>query len=435
MMVVRGNPLDYDGWRDAGCPGWGFEDVLPYFKRSEDWEGGASEWRGSGGPLSVRTLARPTRSTLAFLESAAAVGLPRALDVNGPEQDGVDLTQVNMRGGERWSVVNAYLDPARRRPNLEIRSRCHVTRLAIVDGRVAAVEFTENGRPRRVRVSREVILAAGAVGSPHVLQLSGVGPAPLLQSAGVGVVADLPAVGRHLQDHLACGVLVQTQGLTTLAGADSLRHLLAYVLARRGPLTSNVAEACGFYRSSPQAEAPDLEVIFAPAAFVDHGRRTIPGNPVTLGTVLLQPRSRGSVGLESPDPHAPPRIDANYLSDPDRADLATLMVGMRRVLGLVQASPLADHVTAMLAPDDPDPSDEALEEFVRAHCDTLYHPVGTCRMGSDEDCVVTPDLRVRGVEGLRVADASVMPRIVRGHTHWPVIMIAEKAADLILRDR
>ncbi len=435
MMVVRGNRLDYDGWRDAGCPGWGFDEVLPYFKRSEDWTRGPSAERGGGGPFTVTDLARPAPVTGDFLAAAEAVGLARNDDVNGPDQDGVGYTQVNQRGGERWSVVNAYLEPARRRPNLDVRTRSTVTRVVVSQGRATAVEYLMDGAAKRVRVGREVVLAAGAVGSPHLLQVSGVGSGSLLQALGIPVVVDAPGVGQDLQDHLACGVVVQSQGVATLARADSIWNVLRYVLTRGGPLTSNVAEACGFYRTRPDLRAPDLEVIFAPAGFADHGFQRFPGDPLTVGGVLLQPRSRGSVSAAGPDAMTAPTIEPNYLSDPGGRDLTVLVEGVKLARRILAQEPLARHVTGAIAPVDEDTSDEALGDFVRSRAETLYHPVGTCRMGSDATSVVTPELTVRGVEGLRVADASIMPRIIRGHPHWPVIMIAEKASDLILADR
>lgn len=431
MMVVRGNRLDYDGWRDAGCPGWGFDDVLPYFKKSEDWVEGASAERGAGGPLTVGRLRTPAPVTRAFLAAAQAVGLERNDDVNGPDQDGVGHTQVNQRGGERWSVVNAYLEPARRRPNLQVRTRCHVTRVVVADGRAAAVEWREGDRTRRIRVRREVVLAAGAVGTPHLLQLSGIGPGVELSALGIPVVRDAPEVGANLQDHLACGILVASRNTATLARADSFGAVLRFVLTRRGPLTSNVAEACGFWRSRPALPAPDLEVIFAPAGFADHGRRRFPGDPITVGAVLLQPASRGRIVARSADPFAPPEIDPGYLSDPGGADVEGLRRGLALASRILGTEPLSRFVAGPIVPKRRPESDAALEELIRTRAETLYHPVGTCRMGADRRSVVAPDLRVRGVEGLRVADASIMPRIIRGHPHWPVVMIAERAADLI----
>jgi choline dehydrogenase len=262
-----------------------------------------------------------------------------------------------------------------------------------------------------------------------------VGPGPLLQELGIGVVVDAPGVGQDLQDHLACGVVVQSQGVTTLARADSLWSVLRYALTRRGPLTSNVAEACGFHRTRPDLPAPDLEVIFAPAGFADHGFQRIPGNPLTVGAVLLQPLSRGAVNASGPDAATDPTIEPNYLSDAEGQDLEVLVEGMMLARRILSQEPLARHVAGAIAPAEDELGDEALADFIRTRAHTLYHPVGTCRMGSDPASVVTPELTVRGVEGLRVADASIMPRIIRGHPHWPVIMIAEKASDLILSDR
>lgn len=431
MMVVRGHRMDYEGWRERGCPGWGFEDVLPWFMSSEDWSRGASAERGVGGPFAVRDLPAPMPVTEAFLRSAEAAGISRNEDVNGPGQEGVGLTQVNQRAGERWSVVDAYLNPARRRPNLEVRTRTLVSRIVVEDGVATAVEIRSGGEAKRVRVGREVILAAGAVASPQLLQLSGIGPGQALQDLGIRVVVDAPRVGDDLQDHLACGIVVGSAGTPTLSRAEGPLSLLRYVLTRTGPLTSNVAEACGFVRTRPDLDAPDLELIFAPAGFVRHGFVRLEGDPLTVGAVVLQPRSRGSVRITDPDPLVPPRIDPCYLSDAGGEDLRTMLAGVKLARRILSLPPLADFVTGPLLPDRSLHTDDDLTTFIREYAETLYHPVGTCRMGNDAASVVTPSLEVRGVRGLRVVDASVMPRIIRGHPQWAVIMIAEKASALI----
>lgn len=435
MMVVRGHPQDYDAWARAGCAGWGFDDVLPYFRRSEDCVRGPSEWRGSGGPLPVGELRDPTPTTAAFLEAASRLGIPRCADLNGPAPDGVEQTQVNQRNGSRFSVVDAYLRPAMHRPNLEVRQDTRVTRVIVHKGRASGVEYRGKKGVGRVRARREVILSAGAVFSPQLLMLSGIGPGQALQDRGIGVVVDRPTVGGNLQDHLVCGVVMEALGTPSLARAERLPALLRWFLSKRGPVTSNVAEACGFVRTRPDLALPDLELIWAPVAFVDHGLTRVPGEYLSAGGILLQPRSRGRVRLGSPDPMAAPKIDPNYLSDSDGEDLRVLVESIKLVRRIFSTEPLASYVGEPFLPERGVQSDEDIAAFVRERAETIYHPVGTCTMGDGPDAVLTPSLEVRGVGGLRVVDASVMPHTIRGHPHWPVIMIAEKAADLILMAR
>jgi choline dehydrogenase len=435
MMVVRGHPKDYDRWARTGCDGWSFDDVLPYFRRSEDSARGPSEWRGSGGPLPVGELRDPTPATAAFLEAAARLGIPRCSDLNGPAPDGVEQTQVNQRNGSRVSVVDAYLRPAMHRPNLEVRRDTRVTRVILHQGRASGVEYRGKRGVGRVRARREVILAAGAVFSPQLLMLSGIGPGPALRNHGIPVAVDRPAVGGNLQDHLVCGVVMEAVGTPSLARAERLPALLRWFLSKRGPVTSNVAEACGFVRTRAELELPDLELIWAPVAFVDHGLTRVAGEYLSAGGILLQPRSRGRIRLGSSDPMVAPKIDPNYLSDGDGEDLRVLVESIKLVRRIFSTEPLASYVGRPFMPEEGVNSDEEIAAFVRERAETIYHPVGTCSMGDGPDDVLTPSLEVRGVDGLRVVDASVMPHTIRGHPHWPVIMIAEKAADLILMAR
>ena len=391
-----------------------------------------------GGPLTVQEQRSPHAATGAFIDAAAGIGLGRCPDVNGLEPEGVELTQVNQQAGRRWSVVDAYLRPALRRANLEVRTDTRVSHIILEKMRatgVAVRDSTADGGEVELTARREVILAAGAVHSPQLLMLSGIGPGPALQALGIPVAEDLPSVGGNLQDHLACGVVVEAVGVRSLRHAERLPALVQWMLTKRGPVTSPIAEACGFVRTSEDLELPDLELIFAPTAFVDHGLTRIPGEHVSVGGILLQPASRGWITLSSPDPAESPSIAPDYLSDKDGEDLRVLTAGVRLCRRILETEPLARMTGPGYLPADSVQADAEIEAFVRQYAESLYHPVGTCRMGSDDQAVVTPDLKLNGVTGLRIVDASIMPRIIRGHPHWPVIMIAEKASDLILGDR
>ncbi|WP_019631059.1 GMC family oxidoreductase [Actinomadura atramentaria] len=423
MMWVRGHREDYDGW---GVPGWSYDDVLPYFRRLEGRVGGnAGAVYGTGGPQTVSEQRDPNETTRAFLAACAARGIRRLPELNGPSNEGCALTPVTQRRGRRWSTADAYLRPARRRPNLRVVTGAHVSRVVIEDGRATGVEYGG----RIVRARREVVLAAGAVGSPHLLMLSGVGDPDGLRAAGVEPVAALPGVGRNLRDHLAIMVLRHATRPVTLTGADTLPNIARYLLARRGPLTSNVGEAVVFAKSDPALPAPDLELIFAPVPFVAHGLTPPTEHGLTVGVVLLRPESAGTIALAPADPAGAPVIDPGYLTA--GADLPRLLHGIALAEELLATEPLARHAGAPLAPYDGTADPDRLAAYVRANCETLYHPVGTCRMGTGDDAVVDPELRVRGVAGLRVADASVLPEIIRGHTNAPAIMVGERAADLI----
>jgi choline dehydrogenase len=412
QMVIRGHRVDYDG---SGVPGWSWEEVLPYFERS------------AAGPFAITRQRDPSPLTNAFVEAAVQAGIPRADDLNVPEPDGVAQVEVNQRRGRRWSVADGYLRPALERRNLMVLTGAQATRVLVEDGRATGVAFLREGGVNAARARREVILAGGAIGSPHLLLASGIGPAEELRTAGVEPVHDLPDVGRNLQDHLVGGLLATSTSTRTLYSAESRANLLRYLLLRRGMLTSNVAEAAAFVRTRPDLPAPDLELIFAPVLFVEQGLAPVPGHGFTIGTIVLQPRSAGSVRLRSSDPLEPPLIDPAYLTEPE--DLGVLLRGVRLARRLLATRALAPFVREELLPGAAVQSDDELAGAARANAHTLYHPVGTCALGS----VVDAELRVRGLEGLRVADASVIPRIPRGHTNWPTVMVAEKAADLIHR--
>ncbi|MCD0451812.1 GMC family oxidoreductase N-terminal domain-containing protein [Actinocorallia sp. API 0066] len=423
MMWVRGVRADYDGW---DVPGWSYDEVLPYFHRAERRVGSNTGGvYGTEGPLHVEELRDPNVTTKAFLAACAETGLTRLPELNGEDNEGYSPTPVNQKRGRRWSAHDAYLKPALKRPNLTVITNVLVSRVVIEDGRAVGVAY--GGQELRAR--REVVLCAGAIGSPHLLMLSGVGDPEQLAEHGIDVVAPSPSVGRHLEDHLSIAVLRTCPSKVTLASAGLAGALVSYLTRRKGPFTSNIGEAVAFLRSDPRLPAPDLELIFAPVPFVNHGLDEPAGDAVTIGVVLLQPDSQGTLSLSSADPADPPKIDAAYLTGD--SDLKRLAHGVREAEKLFATEALRPYATEPYAPYEGAEDESVLEDYIRAHSETLYHPVGTCRMGVEDTSVVDPDLRVRGVEGLRVADASVLPRINRGHTHAPAILIGEKAADLL----
>lgn len=431
MIYMRGHPADYDGWEKLGNEGWSWDEVLPYFKRSENNERGADEFHGAGGPLNVADLRHVHPVVRAIVESGKALGLPEKGDFNaGADIEGIGVNQVTQRGGKRWSAAAGYLKPAISRSNLTVVTRALAERIVFEGRRAIGVQFIEQGITRQTaRARREVILAGGAVNSPQLLLLSGVGPAEHLRSVGVEVVADLPGVGRNLQDHLAAAAMYRLTRPISMLNASGSRALVDFVARGRGMLTSNVAEGNGFFKSDPSLPAPDLQLVFAAVLYNPEQ-----GDPVEhgfgIGAILLQPRSVGWIELRSPHPAYPPGIHANYLSDPEGEDLGRLVEGVKMCRKLAQGRPLDFYRGDELLPG-PD-REVNLGEYVREFAATLYHPVGTCKMGGDAEAVVDDELRVHGFEGLRVADASVMPTVPRGNTNAPAIMIGEKASDLVL---
>jgi choline dehydrogenase-like flavoprotein len=430
MLYVRGHPLDYEGWVRDGAAGWGWEDVRPYFLKAEDNERGASEHHAVGGPLRVEDERSPRPLTGRFLAACEEAGIPRVDDYNGHEQDGAALVQVTQRRGRRWSAADAYLRPALKRPNLDLITGAQVLGLELEQGRARGVRYrTRRGGEKLAHAGSEVILAAGSLASPQLLMLSGIGAAGQLRELGIEVALDLPGVGANLQDHPFQTSVWDVPGGGSLAEGERPRAMLEYLLRRTGPLSSSVAEAFAFVRSRRGLAQPDLQFHFAPAYFANHGFDEYDGHAVTLGPVLVAPRSRGWVRLRSADPGEKPRILTNTLSEPE--DVAALIAGARLAREIAAAGPFASVLGRRILPEEGVDTDEDLIADLRRHVDLLYHPVGTCRMGTDEDAVVDPELRVRGVEGLRVVDASVMPTITSGNTNAPTIMIAERAADLI----
>jgi choline dehydrogenase len=420
MMVLRGHRADYDAWGASGCPGWTWADVEPAFARS------------AAGPFPLVKLPDRHELTEAFVASAQAEDLRFNADLNSGENDGVGFVPVSQRRGRRFGVARGYLRPARRRQNLTVLTAARATRVLVEGGRAIGVGYRLGASEEATALAeREVVLSAGAIGTPHLLQVSGIGPRDALEAAGVGVVHHLPGVGAGLVDHLANGLLVLTQGVETLASAESLRNLLRWALRGRGPLTSNVGEAVAFVRTDPALRSPDLELLFAPVLFEEEGLKRPTEHGLTIGVIALKPRSVGSVRLRSSDPLEPPAIDPRYLTDPEGLDVATLLRGLRLARRILARAPLADYVSRELLPGSEAESDEELLAHIRALSQTLYHPAGTCRMGTDASAVVDPELRVRGIRALRVVDASVMPLLPSGHTNWPTVMIAERAADLM----
>ncbi|MEV3902053.1 GMC family oxidoreductase N-terminal domain-containing protein [Mycobacterium sp. NPDC050551] len=436
MMWVRGFAADYDEWGELAGSQWDYAHVVEYFRRIENTsdaaqavEGGCS---GDDGPLHVCRQRSPRSSTAAYLTAVQECGHKLAKP-NAPQPEGFCETLVTQRRGARWSTADGYLKPAARRKNLTVVTGAHATRVVVDGGRAVGVEYQSGSGRQEVRARREVVLCAGAVNSPQLLMLSGIGDRDQLSEHGIDVVAHAPEVGRNLSDHLCTpmGFEVRHDSLFT---AEKPLELVRYLVRRRGMLTSNVGEAYGFVRSRPDLELPDLELLFAPAPFFDEGLGdAYDGHAIVMGPILVRPESRGTVTLASADPFAKPVIDPRYLSDPAGRDRAAMMAGLRMTADIAKAPAMRDVLGRVARPlHVEDTREETLEEALRLTSQTLYHPVGTCRMGTDEGSVVDPDLRVRGVEGLRVADASVMPAIIRGHTHAPSVVIGEKAADLVL---
>lgn len=435
MVYIRGQRQDYDHWAALGNPGWSFEEVLPYFLRAEHNERGASDWHATGGPLNVADLQRPSRLSSLFVQAAQQAGHALNPDFNGDTQEGVGLYQVTHRGGERCSAAKAYLTPHLSRPNLEVLTGAHATRVLMDGRRAVGVAFLQHGQRRELRARREVLLAAGALQSPQLLMLSGLGPGAQLQAHGLPVVHDLPGVGEHLHDHLDVILVHDAPHLTELFGLSpaGLWHALQGVhdwrTRRQGLLTSNLAEAGGFLRSRPDVPTPDLQLHFVIGKVIDHGQRLNWGHGYSCHVCLLRPASRGRLTLASADPLAAPRIDPGFLRAGE--DLDTLVRGFRMAREILSQPALAACGGRELNASAQARSDAQIEQYIRQYADTVYHPVGSCRMGPGPMDVVDAQLRVHGVQGLRVVDASVMPRIVSGNTNAPTIMIAEKAAEMI----
>ena len=439
MCYTRGHAADYDAWSAEGNPGWAFHDLLPYFKRAQHQMRGASTYHGVGGFLSVADQRSPNPLSQVFIDACVQTGFALNDDFNGAEQEGVGFYQVTQQDGQRCSLASAYLKPARKRANLRIITGAHATRVLMTERCATGVEYFARGVLHRVAARCEVLLCAGAIQSPQLLLLSGVGEEAQLAQFGITPVHELPGVGKNLQDHLdVCLVQrcrqVLSYGLTPRNILLGLPNLLRYWCTRRGMLTSNGAEAGGFIKSHVSERLPDLQFHFTPAPLRDHGRDLcfLAQEGYTLHVCQLRPKSVGEIRLASADPFEKPAIHANYLSHPD--DMAALVRGVRIARQVLAAAAFDAYRGRELIPsagmmaDD----DASIRQFIRAHAETIYHPVGTCKMGMDSLAVVDPQLRVHGLAGLRVVDASIMPHLIGGNTNAPTVAIAEKAADLIL---
>jgi choline dehydrogenase len=437
MIYIRGSRHDYDSWRDDyGCEGWGYTDLLPYFLRAESNSRGASAYHGSSGPLAVQDLKHKSSLTGAFIAAARACGQPANDDFNGPTQDGVGYYQVTQKGGRRWSAADAYLHPAAGRPNLTVHTDALVTEIEIHGGRATGVRYLRRGVEELATAEAEVIVSAGTIGSPQLLMLSGVGPADHLREHDIAVLADNPGVGGNLSDHpvvTAMWSAPKTRALWEQAGP---RNLVRWQLTHTGPMTTNIAEAGGFSRTDPALPAPDIQWHVLPVPFLDEGLADPASRALSVLITLVSVGSRGKIRLRSSDPRHKPAIDPAYLSDLADFDPLVAAIGLAREFAA--ARPLSRQLKAELAPGVGRRSDAELREWIRGNLSTLYHPVGTCAMGGDSrlaasklHSVLDTELRVRGVEGLRVVDASVMPTVPRGNTNAPTIAIAERAADLI----
>ena len=437
LVYIRGQREDYDHWRQLGNEGWSFDDVLPYFRKSEDQERGADDYHGAGGPLAVSDRKTPHELCDAFIESAVALGYPRTDDFNGPNPEGFGYLQLTSRNGLRSSTAVAFLRPARKRKNLRVATSAHATRILFDGRRATGVEYVQNGKTVTAQASGEVILSGGAINSPQLLQLSGVGPAQHLRAHGIEIIADHPGVGDNLQDHYNIRLVYRCRKPLTLNDAlnNPLRgalELARYAFRRDGYLAMGASVAAGFLRTDPAVATPDIQASITLFSADKIGEKLHPFSGFSSIVRLLRPESRGTIMIKSADPFEPPAIQPNFLHRP--RDGETLVKGCQLMRQIMATRPLADYVESEYAPGPAVASDADMLEFLRNSGATSFHPVSTCRMGNDPEAVVDPRLKVRGIEGLRVVDASVMPTIVSGNTNAPTIMIAEKAADMILAD-
>ncbi len=430
MCYARGHRADYDHWADLGNKGWSYSDVLPFFVKAENQERGASQYHGKDGPLNVQDLRHHNPLSEIFLEAAQECGFSRNDDFNGPTQRGFGYYQVTQKGGARWSTAAGYLNPAKGRPNLTIITKALTHRVLMEGNQAVGVEYFKGRYLQTARADREVLLSAGAINSPQLLMLSGIGPAQVITRAGLKVVHELPGVGRNLQDHLDVCTLNHSHSNDTYDKTNDLAVGLKYLLFHRGVGTSNIAETGGFVVSDlAEDDRPDLQFHFVPAMLDDHGRNRLDGAGVTLHCCALRPDSRGHIEIVSSDPKKYPAIHANYLSAPQDMDL--MIEGIRLSRKILASNAFKSSLGDEIFPGSEVTTRKDLEAFVRRKSETIYHPVGTCKMGDDELSVVDDQLRVRGLDGLRVIDASVMPTLVSGNTNAPTVMIAERASALI----
>lgn len=433
QIYTRGNAQDYDEWRQMGCEGWGYEDILPYFRKAEDNDTYDNRYHGKGGPLGVSQPIAPLPICEAYFEAAAALGIPRNLDINAETQDGVCYYQLTQRNARRSSAAMAYLAPNEGRANLTVKTGAQVRKITVAGGRATGVELVDG---TILSATTEVILSSGAIGSPRLLMLSGIGPADHLQDLGIPVVLDQPQVGENLQDHLDLYCIVELRGpysydryakphMAALAG-------LQYLFTRKGPVASSLFETGGFWYADPNARSPDIQFHLGLGTGIEKGVATMPQGGVTLNSCHLRPRSRGSVRLASNDPAKAPLIDPNYLADPHDREMS--IRGLKLTQEIMSQAPLAEYVLAERLPGPDVRTDQDYFDFICEHSKTSHHCAGTCRMGVDPAAVVDPRLRLNGIAGLRVVDNSIMPKVISSNTNAAAIMIGEKAADMIRKD-
>jgi choline dehydrogenase-like flavoprotein len=433
MVYIRGHKWDYDHWASLGNKGWSYESVLPYFKRAENNEDIRDAFHGTGGPLNVAGLRTENPVPQVFLEAARQCQLPLNRDFNGAEQEGVGSYQVTQKNGERWSAARAYIHPHLTRPNLSVVTQAAASRILFSGRRATGVQYRRGKESHQLKARREVIVTCGAFQSPQLLMLSGIGDGNHLQKSGIEVVHDLPSVGRNLQDHIDFLFSFSSESRDLIGASFSgamrlIREIGRYRRDRRGMITTNFAEAGGFLKTNLAAPVPDIQLHFVVGKAIDHGRNRSLGHGLSCHVCLLRPKSRGFVALQGPDASMPPLIDPKFFDDSD--DLEGMVKAFRLTRRILEAPALASLRGEDLLTRGVE-TDAQIREVLRNRCDTIYHPVGTCKMGTDDRAVVDPELRVRGVEGLRVVDASIMPTLVGGNTNAPTIMIAEKATDLI----
>lgn len=438
MLYVRGHAKDYDEWADLGCDGWNWDAVLPYFRRAENNERGADAAHGGSGPLQVSNQKSPRPITRAFIEAGQALQIREVADFNAGDNEGIGEYQVTQfhakdKNGERCSAAAAYLHPVMNRKNLTVLTKAQASRILFEGKRAIGVAYRQNGQDKQVMARNEVVLCGGAFNSPQLLQLSGVGRPEDIAPHGIDMVHELPGVGQNLQDHLDFTLAYKSKdrdnfGISLPGSLSLLKHISEWRKTGRSMIATPFAEGAAFLKTESHLDRADIQLHFVISIVDDHARKLHMGHGFSCHVCVLRPKSRGSVGLTTSDPMAPPRIDPQFLADPE--DLAVLIKGVRKTRQIMQTAPLADYIHKELFIKE-EPDDAALERHIRARADTIYHPVGTCKMGQDDMAVVDPELKVRGMEGLRVVDASVMPRLIGGNTNAPTIMIAEKAADMI----